>query len=137
MSAFNCGCSCKCNCTFLSIVASVIIGIITAFLSITGVITLTSAFLWVVFGIGVVYLAVVLIACAVSRSTPQCECFCSTLSTLLISAILTAFSAVILLGVTFAAASVVGAIFAGLLLFFLFLTLCETACLVKLLKCDC
>ena len=58
-------CNCRNNCTSIAVVVSIIIGIITAFLRITGVITVTPAFLWVVFGIAVVYLAVVLATTAV------------------------------------------------------------------------
>ncbi len=49
MSGFCCNCSNKCACT--SIIASIIIGIVAGILRITGVITVTPAFLWVVFGI--------------------------------------------------------------------------------------
>ena len=58
-------CNCRNNCTSIAVVVSIIIGIITAFLRITGVITATPAFLWVVFGIAVVYLAVVLTTTAI------------------------------------------------------------------------
>ena len=57
-------CNCRYNCIDLAIVASIIIGIIAAALSVTGVIALTPAFLWVVGGIAVVYLAVVLVIAA-------------------------------------------------------------------------
>ena len=55
-------CNCKLNCVGLAVIASIIIGIVTAMLRITAVITVTPAFLWVLFGIAVVYLAIVLLA---------------------------------------------------------------------------
>ena len=57
----SCRC-CRVSCSVFAVVASLIIGIITAFLRITAVISLTPAFLWVLLGISVVYLAVTLIA---------------------------------------------------------------------------
>ena len=132
MSLF--GCNCRNNCTALSVVASLIIGIITAFLLITGVITVTPAFLWVVFGIAVVYLAVVLIATAISGcETKSSGCVCSVLSALLAGILGTALLSVVLLAVTFAATSILGAVITGGLLFFVSLTLTQTACLVKCL----
>ena len=136
MSSLTCYCGNKCS--VLSIIASLIIGIVTAFLRVTGVITVTSAFLWVVLGIAVVYLAVVLIVTALSG----CEktgsgCVCRTLSALLAGILGTALLSVVLLAVTFAATSIIGAIIAGALLFFVSLILTETACLVKCLaKCN-
>lgn len=54
MSLFSC--DSKCNCTIAAIIVSAIVGVVTAFLQITGVITVAPVFLWVVFGIAVVYL---------------------------------------------------------------------------------
>lgn len=120
-----CNCENRLGCVTLSVVASLIIGVITAFLQITAVITLTPAFLWVTLGVAVVYIAVLLLA-----DINSCKC-CDALTAALIGGIGTALLSVILLGVTFAATSVVGAIFAGLLLFFASLTLASSACLVK------
>lgn len=121
-------CECRCNCTPLAFVASLIIGVIAAFLQITAVITVTPAFLWVLFGVAVGFLAIGLL-------TPCCRrddgCGCAALSALLIGALGTVLIAVILLGVTFAATSVVGAIFTGLLLFFFALLLGSAACLIR------
>ena len=57
----NNDCSCKSTCTTVALIVSIAVGIIAAFLRITAAITVTPAFLWVVFGIAVVYLAVVLL----------------------------------------------------------------------------
>lgn len=127
-------CYCKCSCITLAAIASFIIGIIAAALTFTATITITPAFLWVALGIAVVYLAVLL---ASSSALPKRGCICSTAGALLTGILGTALSAVILLGVGFAATSILGAIIAGILLFFLSLTLTTTACLIKCaLGCD-
>lgn len=129
MSNFSCSCRCNNGCTVLAVIASLIIGIITAFLTITAAITVTPAFLWVTLGIAVVYLAVVLITSALVRGYDVRRCICDVLPALLLGILGTALVSVILLAITFAATSVVGAIITGALLFFLSLTISETACL--------
>ena len=124
-------CDCKCGCVAISAVSSFIIGIIAAALTFTATITITPAFLWVAFGISVVYLATVLLTSAFIRSSGIRGCICNTLPALLTGILGTALSSLILLGVGFAATSILGAIIAGILLFFLSLTLTTTACLVK------
>jgi len=136
MSETNCCCR-QYGCSITAVVASIIIGIITAFLRITAVITLTPAFLWVVFGVAVGYLAVVLIALSVAEGFGIRECICSTLPVLFTGILGSVLTAVILLAVEFAATSVVGAIIAGLTLLFFSLTLTATACLAKCIAgCD-
>ncbi len=123
----NFGCNCKSSCTLLSIVASLIIGIITAFLTITAAITVTPAFLWVVLGVAVVYLAILLF----TRGRDSRGCACSILPVLLAGILGAILVAVILLGISFAATSIIGAIITGLLLAFLSLIFTTTACLVS------
>ena len=125
----SCGC-CKTNCTVLVVVASLVIGIITAFLRITATITLTPAFLWVLLGIAVVYLAVILLAGAIFGKE-CCEGLCSIITALLAGILGTVLLSIILLAIEFVATSVIGAIFAGALLFFFFLAVTSTACLVR------
>ncbi len=130
-------CNCRNNCTSIAVVVSIIIGIITAFLRITGVITVTPAFLWVVFGIAVVYLAVVLATTAVIERECTNDCVCPTLSVLLIGILGTILLSVVLLAISFVATSIVGAIVTGLLLLFFSLTVGATACLARCLaKCN-
>lgn len=127
-------CSCRNNtCTTVALIISIVVGIITAFLRITAAITVTPAFLWTVFGIAVVYLAVVLLA---SVSVNCCEnktpcCVKNIISVLLGAIIATVFFAILLLAVEFVATSILGAVITGLLLLSFFLTLTETACLVR------
>lgn len=128
----NCGC--KLSCPLLAVVASIIIGVIGAFLTISATITLTPAFLWVALGIAVVYLAVTLLSVSpAQRSDTRISCLCPVLSTLIAGILGTALFAAILLGITFAATSIIGAIFAGALLAFLSLVITSTTCLVKCL----
>ena len=122
------GCSCKNDCAALAVVASIIIGIITAFLRFTAVITLTPAFLWVIFGIAVVYLAIAFIKSSFMRRS---ACICNNLPVLLTGILGTILTSVVLLAIEFAATSVIGAIIAGIALFFFSLTVTATACIIK------
>ncbi len=124
-------CSCRNTCTTAALIISIVVGIITAFLRITAVITVTPAFLWTIFGIAVVYLAVTLLASTSFRCcTENVPCCLTTTTSVLLGAIIaTVLLAVVLLAVEFAATSVLGAVITGLLLFSFFLTLTETACL--------
>lgn len=129
----SCDCSCRNTCTTIAVIISAVIGVIAAFLRITAAITVTSAFLWTVFGIAVVYLGVVLISSAsINCCDKKSPCCLETSLTVLLGAIIaTILFAVVLLGVEFAATSIVGAVLTGLLLLSFFLTLTETACLVR------
>ena len=131
-------CNCRISCPLLSVVASIIIGIIAAFLQISAVITITPAFLWVVLGIAVVYLAVLLVVTATLEGPDvRIGCLCPILSTLLIGILGAILFSIILLGVAFAATSIIGAIFTGALLAFLSLLVTSTVCLIKCLaRCD-
>ena len=125
----SCSC-CRPGCTVIAVAVSLIIGVITAFLRITAAITLTPAFLWVLLGIAVVYLAVVLVAGALSRNE-CCEGLCSIITSLLAGILGTILLSIVLLAIEFVATSVIGAILAGALLSFFFLTVTSTACLVR------
>lgn len=128
-----CNCDCKISCPLLSIAASIIIGLITAFLRITAVITVTPAFLWVVLGIAVVYLAITLAVSSAVSCRETKNCLCPILSTLLTGILGATLLSVVLLAVEFAATSIIGAIITGSLLAFLSLLLTSSACLVKCL----
>lgn len=119
------------DCTLIAFIASLIIGIVTAFLRITAVIIPTDVFFWVIFGISVGFLAITLIAVTSSQNSFNCECKEKALGTQLISILATVLLSLILLAVDFVATSVLGAILTGLALFFFSLTLGSTACLIK------
>ena len=130
------GCYCKCSCRIAAVIASVIIGVVTAFLQITGVITVAPVFLWVAFGIAVVYLGVLVVAAALSGAEEAAGCLCTALNALLIGILGTILFAVVLLAVGIVATSILSAVLVGILLFFFSLTLTSTACLVRSLA-DC
>ncbi len=122
-------CDNESGCTLGAVVASIIIGIIAAFLGFTAVIAVAPAFLWTLFGIAVVYLAIVLLVSAFGAKQGSRRCICTSLPALLVGILGLILTSVILLGVSFAATSVVGAIFTGLLLAFFSLTVAQSACL--------
>lgn len=135
MSKYNCSCSCDngSECSLLAVAASIIIGIVTTLLRITAVITVTPAFLWVVLGIAVVYLAVNLAVAASQNCCGSNNCIRAPLSLILAGILGAILLSVVLLAVTFAATSVIGAIITGALLFFFSLFITSTACLIKCL----
>lgn len=134
MTMNNCGC--RCVCTAAALVVSAILGVLTAFFQITGMITVTTVFLWVAFGIAVVYLVLLLAGALLERNTSQRSCTCSALNTLLAGILGTILLSVVLLAVGITATSVISAIGVGLLVFFFALMLTATACLVRSLT-DC
>lgn len=131
MSLLNCNCNARCNCTAVAVVASIILGIVAAILQITGVITVTSTFLWVVLGIAIVYLALLAVAATTARA--ERPCLCDSLNALLVGILGSVLFAVILLAVGIVATSIVSAILVGLLVLFFFLTVLATACYVRYL----
>ena len=135
MSKFNCSCSCSrgSQCALLAIGASAIIGVVATLLTITATITVTPAFLWVLLGIAVVYLGVNLLVAATFRCRNHCQCASTPLTLILLGILGTILLSIVLLAITFAATSVIGAILVGLLLFFFFLFITATACLVRCL----
>ena len=133
MALFNCNCNCRPSCGAYAGIAGAIIGVVAAFLQITGVITVAPVFLWVTLGIAVVYLAVLAIAGALRRRSSCNRCECSAVGTLLLGILGTALLSAVLLAVGIVATSVVSAILVGLLLLFTTLILGGTACLVRCL----
>ena len=129
MSKFSC--ECKTSCTAITVAVSVILGIITALLTVTGNFVVTPALLWAAAGVALVYIAVALIAAAGTGCSQIRECICSALAVLLTGALGTVLTAVILLTIDIAATSVIGAIITGLLVLFFSLTLGSTACLAR------
>ncbi len=125
MSIF--GCDSRYNCSILGIIASIIIGIVGAFLRFSSTITVTPAFLWTLFGIAIVYLAI-LVATSLATGVPGA---CGSVTSLLWGILGTVLFSVVLLGVPFTATSTVAAIITGLLLFFFTLLVTSAACTVR------
>ena len=126
-------CSCRTGCTGLGIAASVIIGIVAALLAVTGNLTLTTAFIWVLFGIAVGFLGITLLSASLTQTSFVRECICDILPALFAGILGTVLTSAILLTIDIATASVLGAIVTGLLLLFFTLTLTTGACLTKCL----
>lgn len=124
-------CNCKCNCTVAALVAALIIGVIGAFLQITAAITITTVFLWVAFGIAVVYLGVLAVVVALTRRQEFDRCLCAALNVLLAGILGTILFAAVILAVGIVATSVLTAVLTGILLFFLTLVFTGTACLIR------
>ncbi len=120
--------NCQISCTGKSVIASIIIGVLSAVFRFTALITITPAFLWVLFGIAIGYLGINILTSAIATSTRTC---CTALRTVIVSILGTALTSLILLGITFAATSVIGAIITGALLFFFSLLVTSTTCLIK------
>ena len=130
MSLFSCNCSGRLSCNGVAVIAAAIAGVLTAFLQISGVIAIGAALVGVFFAIAVAYLAVVTVAAALAHRAEGNGC-CQNLTTVLAGILGTVGFAVVLLVVDIAAASVLGAILAGLLLFFFTLLLAATACYAR------
>lgn len=131
MALFTCHCRDNDGCTVAALVASAIIGVITAFLQITAVITVAPVFLWVVFGVAVAYLAALVLATLAGRRGESNACTCTALNVLLIGILGSVLFAVVLLAVGIVATSVISAILVGLLLFFFTLIFTASACLIR------
>ncbi len=125
-------CRQNCNrneCLIIAIASSIVIGIVAAILQITAIIAVTPAFLFVLLGIAVVYLAIAFVVSSLRRfDTPYSAR--SVVSTLIAGILGTILFSVILLGITFVATSAIGAVFIGLLLASFSLIITATACLV-------
>lgn len=128
--------NCRFSCAAVAVGVSAILGVLAAFLQITGVITVTPAFLWVVFGVAVVYLGVLVVASALARRAERTGCMCAAVNLVLLGILGAILVAVVLLAVGVTATSVVSAILVGLLVFFFALTFGSFACYVRCLS-DC
>lgn len=130
----TCGCpQYRFSCTVVSVILSVVVGVIAAFLQITGVFTLTPVALVVVAAVAAVYLgALVLTALVPGRRDRSGDC-CRSLNVLLVGLLGTIFLGALLLAVGIIATSVISAILVGILIGLVSLTLLVSACLVRCL----
>lgn len=122
----------RCNsneCLIIAIASSIVVGIVAGILAATGIITVTPAFLWVVFGIAIGFLALAFIVSSLRRfDTPYSSR--SIIGLFLTGIFTTVLFSLVLLGVTFAAASPVAAVLTGLLLTGFLLILTSVGCIV-------
>ena len=133
----NVTCSSKCSCAVLAIILSLVVGVVAAMLTFMAVITVTPAFLWVLFGIATAYLLALPYRASVVRRIGTQACICSILPAVLVGLVGTVLASLALLGITFAATSIVGALVTGALLALFTLIITSTACLAKCItNCD-
>jgi len=131
-----CSCHYTRNCSIAALIASLILGVVAAFLQITAVITITPVILWVLFGIAVGLLAVLTLASALLVRCSTCKELCPILRTVQLGILGTVLFAGILLTVGITATSVISAILIGLLLFFFSLALTSLTCYIQCIM-DC
>lgn len=126
-------CYCGNDCTVLSVIASIVIGVVATVLNITATIALGVPFLWAALGIALFFFAVTLVGSGISQGGCR-SCVCSTLTALIWGVLGTTLAAVILLLVDLAAAGVVASLIVGGLAGFFTLVLTSVACLIKCLS---
>ena len=124
-------CFFNCKCVGISVIVSIILGIIAGILRATAVITVTSAFLWSVFGIAIGYLSILLISSETSIVQEIRACVRAIIPTVLTGVLGTVLTSLILLGVAFSATSIVASVITGFLIAFFSLLLTSAACLIK------
>lgn len=130
-------CECKFSCGGLAIGSSIIVGILAAVLSFTGLLTIAPVFYWVTLGVAVVYLGAILIASLTSRYNESSCCVCRSIPLILLGILGTILTSLILLAADFGAAAILGAIIIGAELFFFSLIFTSAACLIRcLFNCD-
>ncbi len=124
-------CNSRVDCAFLALAAAVIVGIVAAIAQFTAIVTFTAAFYIVAFGVAVLFLAVLLALIPVLHRAEcrGCENFNIKLTTIGILGVIV--TSVILIAVGFAATSVLGAIFVGLLAAFFTLIVTSVVCAVN------
>lgn len=127
----NANCNCRNFCSLFAIILSLVVGIVTAMLTFMAVITVTPAFLWVLFGIATLYLLVAPVLLSFVRSCDTRDCVCALLPNLLTGLVGTILTSLVLLAVTFAATSILGALVTGALLAFFTLVITSNACLAS------
>lgn len=120
----NCGCTR--DCVFWSLIVSLAVGVLVAFLTVTAVIVLAPIASVVALGYAAVYLALL----TIFRRRGGC---CRALFAVIIGLLVTILAALVLIAFTFAATSVVGAIVTGVLAAAVTLTLTTSGCY---LRCD-
>lgn len=130
-------CNCKCSCALLSGVVSLILGVIAAFLQITGTVAISTMILMGAAIVALVYLGILLLVSAIEQQCQRCSCTCAAVNALLAGALGTILFAVVLLVADIAAASVIGSILTGLLTASFALLVTSSACVIRnLFDCD-
>ncbi len=123
-------CNRRVECGFLAIAASVIAGVVAAIAQFTAIITLTPVFYIVALGVAVLFLAV-LLALTPNLYKTACQGCNGNLKLATIGILGTIVTSIILIAVGFAATSVLGAIFVGLLAASFALAITSIVCAVN------
>ena len=130
MGFFNC--NCKTGCTALSLIVSLVSGIVALVLTITGTIAVLPLFAWIGFGVAIGLLIVTFgVAAFTDEAKRERGCICKALSTLQFSALGTILTALVLLAVDFGGITTVGAIVYGAFFFFFIFLLTSVICLAR------
>ncbi|MBQ2968475.1 MAG: hypothetical protein IJE10_10200 [Clostridia bacterium] len=128
----HCGCGARVSCGAIAFVASLILGIVAAFLRLSGALVIGTAFFWVALGVAVVYLGILLLTSAFLQGAGPRGCsVCGTIPLVLAGILGTALTSALLLAFTFVATSVLGAVLTGAFIFFIALILTAVACLIQ------
>ena len=123
-------CNCRFSCTAVAAVLSVIAGIVTALLTVTGTIVVAPVFFLLAVSIAVVALVLLFLGAVFGRLGCS-DCRRNGINTILVGIIGALISGIILIAVGFAATSIIGAILTGFLLAFLTLIFVSTACFIR------
>lgn len=128
----NCSCSSQCrwNCTAIGIIISIVAGIIGAIVLATTTPVIPVAIYWGALVTALVYLAVVLIAVAISRLVGTGSCLCDTLPTVLTGIIGTIILSILVLVINIATITLPLAILIGVLIAFIGILLSGLVCLI-------
>ncbi len=127
----NTNCSNHVDCAFLAVAAAVVAGVVAAIAQFTAIITLTTVFYIVAFGIAVLFLGLLLVSLPVLYKTACHACCNSNIKLTTVGILGTIVTSIILIAVGFAATSVLGAIFVGLLAAFFALIITSVVCIVN------
>lgn len=129
----NSYCCCRRDCTTWAIVAAVVAGVLAVFLQVTGVITIAVPALTAALGVGLVALAVLLLAMATAQGSDG-YCLCRSLGTALAGAIGTIVLAIALLAFDLPATGLAFLLLTGLLVAAFTLLLASAVCLIRCLS---
>ncbi len=125
-----CGCRTKCDCTLFAVIASVIVGIVTAFLSFSVTLAVPAFVYWIFFGVALVLLAVSLISAPLACRCKENFCTCASLTTFLAGVLGTVLFSLVLLLIDLTA-GILASLLTGLLFGFFTLTVTSVACIVR------
>lgn len=125
-----CGCRTKCDCTIFAIIASVIVGIVTAFLSFSATLAVPAFVYWIFFGVALVLLAFTLFTAPFVSRRKEDFCLCASLNTFLAGVFGTVLFSLVLLLIDLTA-GILASLLTGLLFGLFTLTVTSVACIVK------